>query len=158
LIKSIDKGNKDDPQKPGHTEWVNQASFSPNSQLIASASNDNMIKIWDRDGNHQKTIKGHRYKVWSARFLDDETLVSVGDDKAIKLWNLQGEELKTNLKGVSNRITNIKISPDRKILAASTNHGIIQLWNLDQVTKASLSFEKLIEAALQWVQDYEKPF
>jgi WD40 repeat protein len=32
----------------GHTDWVSSVSFSPNGQLIASASKDNTIKLFGK--------------------------------------------------------------------------------------------------------------
>nr|WP_315792023.1 WD40 repeat domain-containing protein [Fischerella sp. JS2] len=32
----------------GHTNGVNSIAFSPNSRIIASASDDKTIKIWQR--------------------------------------------------------------------------------------------------------------
>jgi WD40 repeat protein len=34
----------------GHNAEVNSVSFSPDGQIIASASRDNTIKLWNREG------------------------------------------------------------------------------------------------------------
>ena len=30
----------------GHTDWVNAASFRPDSQFVATASDDGTVKVW----------------------------------------------------------------------------------------------------------------
>ena len=32
----------------GHAEWISNASFSPDGQLLASSSHDGTIKIWNQ--------------------------------------------------------------------------------------------------------------
>ena len=41
----------------GHLDQVNHISFSPDGQLIASASNDATLKLWQKDGQLLKTLE-----------------------------------------------------------------------------------------------------
>ncbi len=70
----------------GHQQLVNDVKFSPDSRLIASASFDKSIKIWDgRTGNFITTLRGHVQAVyqisWSA---DSRLLVSGSADSTLK--------------------------------------------------------------------------
>ena len=70
----------------GHQQLVNDVKFSPDSRMIASASFDKSIKIWDgRTGNFITTLRGHVQAVyqisWSA---DSRLLVSGSADSTLK--------------------------------------------------------------------------
>ena len=151
-----------------HKEWVNYATFSPDNQYIASASNDNTIRIWSLLNDKGKIVGRHRGKVWSVRFIDEKTLVSASDDKTLKLWTLKEGiwELKEEvvgimqpnpIKGISSKITNVKLSPDRKILAAPTNDGIVQIWKLEEELQIEpLDLESLLSKGEDWLKNYRR--
>ncbi|QDT24952.1 WD domain, G-beta repeat [Gimesia panareensis] len=76
-----------------HTEesWVLWVAFSPNGHLIASASWDGTVKLWDvTTGKLQKTITEHKGGVVCCEFAPDgNTLATGSEDKTLRLWNLQ---------------------------------------------------------------------
>jgi WD40 repeat protein len=58
----------------GHRAEVRSIAFSPNGKLMASASADQTIKLWNREGVHLSTLKGHANAVWSVAFSPDSPL------------------------------------------------------------------------------------
>lgn len=68
----------------GHTDWISDASFSPDDQFIATASRDGTAKIWDVATQQEvATLTGHTGKVDAAAFHPTSKLlltVSPGDD------------------------------------------------------------------------------
>ncbi|MBC1242254.1 WD40 repeat domain-containing protein, partial [Nostoc sp. 2RC] len=72
----------------GHSSRVNSVVFSPDGKTLASASNDNTIKLWDVSTSKAiKTLTGHSSWVNSVVFSPDgKTLASASDDNTIKLW------------------------------------------------------------------------
>ncbi|WRH65597.1 MAG: hypothetical protein RSE13_17380 [Planktothrix sp. GU0601_MAG3] len=69
--------------------------FSPDSQLIASASYDGTVKLWSRDdGTLLKTLVGHRDSVMGISFSPDgRVLVSASRDHTLIMWNLDLDNL-----------------------------------------------------------------
>ncbi len=66
----------------------NVLAFSPNKRILASASGDSTIKLWDiSTGQHILTLQGHEDSVTSVAFSPDGDILASGSkDTTIKLW------------------------------------------------------------------------
>lgn len=74
----------------GHSKAVVSCKICPdgNSQLVASASADATVKIWDmNDGQCKATLSGHKEGIcdlaWTAT---GNYICSASDDHTLKLW------------------------------------------------------------------------
>ncbi|HEY9830583.1 MAG TPA: hypothetical protein V6D26_08390, partial [Stenomitos sp.] len=74
----------------GHNSGIWSVAFSPDSQTIATGSNDGMIKLWKSDGTLLTNLIGHSAGVKGLAFAPDgKTLASASEDKTVILWNLE---------------------------------------------------------------------
>src|SRR5258707_15831221 len=56
----------------GHTGLIAQIAWSPNGSLLASASDDQTIHLWDvKTAQHISTLKGHTAPISSIAFSAD---------------------------------------------------------------------------------------
>lgn len=115
----------------GHTAAVIAVGVSPDSSLIASASVDQTIKLWRRDGTLVATLKGHKGAVRAVDFSPDgQILASASEDGTIKLWQLDGKLLRT-LKGHTASLWGVAFSPDGQFLASSSFDRTVKIWQRD---------------------------
>jgi WD40 repeat protein/uncharacterized caspase-like protein len=117
----------------GHQDTITQIKYSPDGKLIASASWDQTIKLWDeKTGALINTITGHQDGINSIAFSPDgQILISGGEDKTIKIWNLvdQPKLIKT-LTGHTDSIKAVTVSPDSKLIATAGYDNTIKIWSI----------------------------
>src|SRR5438309_1404546 len=63
--------------------------FQPEGQRLASASEDQTVKVWDATtGKELFTLRGHTNQVCSVSFSPDgQRLASASEDQTVKMWN-----------------------------------------------------------------------
>jgi WD40 repeat protein len=119
----------------GHSGRVLSVRFSPQWNLLASASADKTIKLWDTNGKLLKTLKGHRNVVWSVNFSPDgKLLASTGNDGTIKVWNVETGTLIKTLQGHNAMLASVSFSPNGKILSVTSWNGTVGLFDLGHGT------------------------
>ena len=95
-------------------------AFAADGQMLASASADRTIKLWDpRTGQELCTLRGHSATVMSVVFApDSQALASASADNTIKIWDpATGKELLTLRKLA--QVMSVACSPDGRRLAAA---------------------------------------
>lgn len=113
----------------GHQFSVNDASFSPDGQTIASASDDKTVRLWNREGKFLKTWVAHEGGINALQFSPDgQTLATASSDGTVRLWNREGKLLQT-LKGHQNKVRSVQFSPDGRSLLSAGDDQTLRLWN-----------------------------
>jgi WD40 repeat protein len=127
----------------GHKSAILAVSISPDSSVIASASVDNTVKLWQRDGTQLTTLKGHKAAVRAVNFSPDgKIVVSASDDHTIKIWKRDGTLLRT-LTGHNTPIWVVTFTPDGQQIISASIDSTIKLWTSDGRLLKTLKSDKV---------------
>lgn len=123
----------------GHQDLVRSLAFIDNGRVLASASADGLVKLWDVEtGTLQQTFNSDESNGGSiAVSPDGRWLAAAGDSNTIKLWSAANSNVEGKLTALSSAgINQMTFSPDGQLLAAAIRDRSVILWDTNKLEVA----------------------
>ncbi|KAB8318306.1 AAA family ATPase [Tolypothrix campylonemoides VB511288] len=114
----------------GHTNKVNDVNFSSDGRMIASASHDKTVKLWQIDGTLQQTFPHSDWVYGVSVSPDGQMIASACADTIVRLWHINGKLLQS-FEGHSKMVNKVSFSPDGQIVTSASDDKTVKLWQLD---------------------------
>ena len=106
-------------------------SISPDGTLVATASQDRTVTIWDLEDLSTVATLPHASNVTSVSFSPNGTTLASGDtERTVHLWETKTGTKLNSMTGLNHHVTSLLFSGNGASLAAGTDGGDIRLWDI----------------------------
>jgi WD40 repeat protein len=107
---------------------VRAVAISPDGARLATASNEETVRIWHADGSPRATLSHTRRVRAVAISPDGAWLVTASSDGTVRIWDADGAPRAT-LTGHTNPVNAVAISPDGAWLATASSDRTLRIWD-----------------------------
>ncbi|KAI9774719.1 MAG: hypothetical protein M1839_001680 [Geoglossum umbratile] len=115
----------------GHGGPARAVAPPQDSRLLASASDDGTVRLWDPvTGEELRKLEGHGGEVTAVAFsYNGQLLASASFDRTVRLWDpITGEEL-GKFEGHSGEVTAVAFSYNSQLLVSASYDETVRLWD-----------------------------
>ncbi|XP_075262996.1 U5 small nuclear ribonucleoprotein 40 kDa protein-like [Convolutriloba macropyga] len=138
----------------GHTSFVNTVDSSrKGDQLIASGSDDGTIKVFDIRRKDPIKNFNNTYQVTSVAFSENvDQVFSGGIENEIKVWDLRRDSCVNSLKGHTDTVTSLSLSPDGCYLLSNSMDNTVRIFDV----RPFAPIERCVKVFLGAQHNFEK--
>jgi WD40 repeat protein len=122
------------PIRIEHKKVVRGLAFSPDGRLLASTSDDGMLRVHDVEtGDLEWEVLCQVDGAFGVAMHPDGDLIAVGAMRGIKLWSLEERKLEASWNAHTWFVHRLDFSRDGSQLVSGSADKSVALWNLDQL-------------------------
>jgi WD40 repeat protein/tetratricopeptide (TPR) repeat protein len=103
-----------------HHQAVNDIACSPDGKLVATASSDHSIRLWNADnGTVLHEFKGHVSPVTAVAFSPDGQTLASATESLVQLWDVPSRHSGQAIEGHMGALQSVDVSANGRLLAAA---------------------------------------
>ncbi|MFE0186574.1 hypothetical protein [Streptomyces sp. NPDC058989] len=121
----------------GHSSDVVSISFAPKSMVLATASWDRTVRLWDvRDAHHpvQQAVLRQPERLMSVAFGPGGRVLATASERSVRLWDVANRRAPVELSILPDRRaapTWVAFRPDGDVIATGHADGAARLWKVN---------------------------
>lgn len=115
----------------GHSESAKAVAISHNGELLATASRDKTVKLWNVNSGHEiRTFRGHEHTANSLSFSSNgEFLASGSADNTAVVWDVKSGDLLWRSPKTSRYTTSVAFHPTKNWLVVAGHDSPLKVWD-----------------------------
>ena len=116
-----------------HTDAIQSIAISPDGKIIASASDDGTVRLWELEADNDKAsreIKDQGGWVRAVVFLSDRQIITAGQDKNIKIIDVASGQVVKTFVGHTNLVNSLAIAPAIDLLVSGSFDNTVNIWQI----------------------------
>ncbi len=132
---------------PPHSDYVTAIAFNDNGQFVATGSYDKNINLLNiATMKPSLKLRAHSTAVIKMLFLSDMRLLSADKDGGLIVWDILKGKILSRLKKMSDDITSMILSADKKFLFVGTKLGYVSLYDTSSYEQLKQRYMKIPES------------
>ncbi len=124
-------------------------------EFTVTSSQRGTIQVWNRQGEHQRSISLSRLPMRSIAVSPNGVLAAAaGEDLLIYLVRVDSGQVLGTVKGHTAPINDLAFTPDSRFLASAGDDNYVYIWNVTDLTKPEVEVDGGTEdTETEWVTD-----